>query len=233
MEVCQLLKYLWPFVRPRGLLGGTQSFNLPSLPSDYCELCVPLCASRTRKQSYIIMANFDSNHWQQINISPNSENTGQGQSMDGSVLYTKQGTGSVFFTDTNTTAAEQLWQIFAFNSSYYVLRTQGSGPEGYMNTGLGSGGLTPGNTVPLMANYLISDDSMFWKISPWGDGTFFFTNAANGTAWNLAIKPNSLMVMTSNISAPQDAQRFSFTQQGTIDDVRYSSVLVSCFSCQR
>jgi hypothetical protein len=179
------------------------------------------------------MENFDSNHWQQINISPNSENTGQGQSMDGSVLYTKQGTGSVFFTDTNTTAAEQLWQIFAFNSSYYVLRTQGSGPEGYMNTGVGSGGSTPGNTVPLTANYLILDDSMFWKISPWGDGTFFFTNAANGTAWNLAIKPNSLMVMTSNISAPQDAQRFSFTQQGTIDDVRYSSVLVSCFSCQR
>lgn len=179
----------------------------------------------------MIMANFDPNHWQQINISPNGENTGAGQSMDGSVLFTKQGSGSVFFTDTKTSAAEQLWQIFTFNSSYYVLRTQGSGPGGYMNTGLNPNESTPGKTVPQMANYSISDNSMFWQIIPWGDGTFYFTNAANGTTWHLAIKPNSLMVMTSNITSPQDAQRFSFTQMGTIDDARFSSVVVSYSSC--
>lgn len=175
----------------------------------------------------MIMANFDPNRWQQITIASSSENTGSSQSMDGSVLYTKDGRGSVFFGNTNLLSGEQLWQIFAFNSSYYVLRTKGSGPQGYMGAGLSSDESTQGKTVPGMANSSVSDDSMFWKISPWGDGTFFFTNAANGSAWHLTLKSNSLMAMTSNITAPQNGQRFNFTQLGTIDDARFSSVIVS------
>ena len=77
-----------------------------------------------------------------------------------------------------------------------------------------------------MRNSTLSDDSMFWNISPWGDGTFFFTNAANGTAWHLDVKPNSIMVMSSNITAPQDRQRFTFNQLRIIDDESFSSVVV-------
>ncbi|KAH6716057.1 hypothetical protein BKA61DRAFT_733863 [Leptodontidium sp. MPI-SDFR-AT-0119] len=76
-----------------------------------------------------------------------------------------------------------------------------------------------------MANYTFWDDSMFWKISPWGHGTFYFTDGANGTAWHLSVKRNSLMAMTSNITTIQDSQRFSFKQMGTIDNMKYSSII--------
>lgn len=77
-----------------------------------------------------------------------------------------------------------------------------------------------------MRNSTLSDDSMFWNIILWGDGTFFFTNAASGTAWHLDVKPNSIMVMSSNITAPQDRQRFTFNQLRIIDDESFSSVVV-------
>jgi hypothetical protein len=67
-----------------------------------------------------------------------------------------------------------------------------------------------------MCNVSFADNSMFWTISPWGDGTFFFANAANGTDWHLQVKSNSLLAMSSNITAPQNGQRFSFNQQGPI-----------------
>jgi hypothetical protein len=99
-----------------------------------------------------------------------------------------------------------------------------------LGTGLDTDESTPGKTIPRMANYTFSDDSMFWQISPWGDGTFFFTNAANGSAWHLSVKGNSRMAMSSNITTPQDSQRFSFAQLDTVDDARYSSVIVSSLS---
>jgi hypothetical protein len=173
------------------------------------------------------MANFDINSWQQITISGSER-----QSLDGSVLYT-EGQGSVFFQDTNVTRPEQQWQIYPFNSSY-VLRTQGSGPEGYMNVAAGvqDSSSTLGATVPDMRNSSLSGPSMFWQITPWGDGTFFFTNSANGSAWHLTLLPpvpNSLMAMTSNITAPQSGQRFTFKKLGAINDERYSSVIVCEF----
>jgi hypothetical protein len=85
---------------------------------------------------------------------------------------------------------------------------------------------TIGRTVPIMANYTLSDASMFWQISPWGDGTFFFTNAANGTAWHLTRKGDGLMAMNSNITVPQNGQRFQFKQLGSINNERYSTVTV-------
>jgi hypothetical protein len=57
---------------------------------------------------------------------------------------------------------------------------------------------------------------MFWSISPWGDGTFYLTNAANGTGWHLQDNSNSLLEMSSDIAAPQSGQRFTFNVQGDI-----------------
>jgi hypothetical protein len=67
-----------------------------------------------------------------------------------------------------------------------------------------------------MRNVTLADNSMFWTITPWGDGTFFLANAANGTDWHLQVKSNSLLSMSSNITAPQSGQRFSFSEQGNI-----------------
>jgi hypothetical protein len=77
-----------------------------------------------------------------------------------------------------------------------------------------------------MFNVTLVDNSMFWAISPWGDGTFYLTNAANGTAWHLQDKSNSLMSMNSNITAPQIGQSFSFTEKGDINSTDFSTVSI-------
>ena len=78
-----------------------------------------------------------------------------------------------------------------------------------------------------MRNVTLSDASMFWSITPWDDGTFYFTNAGNGTDWHLNVKPNSLLNMSSNITAPQEGQSFSFDQQGAINQAGFSSVSIA------
>jgi hypothetical protein len=167
------------------------------------------------------MANFDSNRWYQLLV----KSASNVQSMDGSVLY-DNGEGAVFFQLTNTSDPEQQWQLYPYNSSFYVLRTQASGPDSAMTVFASDTETTPGGTVPSMCNSTLSDGSTYWQISPWGDGTFFLTNAANGTAWHLLVKSNSLMAMSSNITLPQDGQSFSFNALGTIDDDRFSSINV-------
>ena len=116
------------------------------------------------------MANFDTNSWYSIILGPGPTAS---QAMIGTSLYNNGSTGAVFFQKTNTTLPVQQWQIFPINSSYYVLRTKDSSAKGYMNTKAGgSDGTALGNTVPFMARYNISDDSMFWSIQPWGMGHF-------------------------------------------------------------
>jgi hypothetical protein len=102
------------------------------------------------------MANFDTNSWYQI-ISGSSTV----QSLDGSVLYSKRENGTVFFQNMNLTHTEQIWQLFPFNSTYYVMRMKGSGQFGYMGVAVSNNSLTPGNTVAVMANVTVSDASMF------------------------------------------------------------------------
>jgi hypothetical protein len=77
-----------------------------------------------------------------------------------------------------------------------------------------------------MRNATLGDDSILWQISPWEDGTFYMTNAANGTDWHLMVKPGSLMAMSSNITELQKGQSFSFNATGTINDARFSGVNV-------
>ncbi|OCL13472.1 hypothetical protein AOQ84DRAFT_108680 [Glonium stellatum] len=165
------------------------------------------------------MANFNSNQWYQLTAVSESTDL----SMAGTILY-DHGQGAVFFQVTNTTHPAQQWQIYPFNSSTYILRTKESGHDGYLCVAVYYNGTTPGYTVPQVRNYTLTDDSMFWQITPWGDGTFYFTNAANGTAWHLDVLSNTLMSMSSNITAPQDGQRYSFTQLGAINDKAFSTI---------
>jgi hypothetical protein len=168
------------------------------------------------------MANFDTTKWYQI-----IQTGSTAQSMDGSYLYNAGESGATFFKITETTDPEVQWQLFPYNSTTYVLRTKASGEFGYMTAAVSEAEITPGGTVPQMTNCSLADTSMFWHISPWGDGSFFFTNAANGSAWHLLVKPNSLMAMSSNISSPQDGQRFSFNALTAINDTRFSTLDVS------
>ncbi|KAL2060293.1 hypothetical protein VTL71DRAFT_9688 [Oculimacula yallundae] len=84
---------------------------------------------------------------------------------------------------------------------------------------------TVGNTDVQMRHASISDDSMFWIIKPWGDGSFSFSNGANSTAWQILCKADgNNMVMVSNITAPQPYQSFVFRQLGEINNASFSSV---------
>jgi hypothetical protein len=171
------------------------------------------------------MASFDPNHWQKItNAGLQSQ---AGKSMAGTPLF-DQGTGSVFFQDTNDTIMGQSWQIFPFNTSFYVLRTQKCGSNGFMNTRIAPSNTQEfGFTVPHMRNNSISDDSMLWTISPWGDGTFSFSNAANGTDMNLMLKSDGMMVMmNSSDPGSQNAERFVIKQLSVVNDRSFSTIRV-------
>jgi hypothetical protein len=168
------------------------------------------------------MANFDPNRWYQIYLKERKV-----QSLAGTNLYDNNG-GAVFLQNTNTTHYEQQWQVFPFNETYYVLRTRWSGATGYLHASFSEDENTPGHTVPDMRGVKRQDNSMFWSIDPWGDGTFYLTNAANQSDWHLNVKDNGLMSLSSNITKPQDGQAFSFQElSGRVDDVKYSSVVVS------
>ncbi|KAL2063362.1 hypothetical protein VTL71DRAFT_5167 [Oculimacula yallundae] len=172
------------------------------------------------------MANLASDHWHQIYQGVDDS---PAQSLAGTSLFNNNLSGAVFFSQTNTSAnAEQLWQIFPYNSTYYVLRTKQSGPLGFLTVIYSPNEGTPGRTVPRMSNSSITNgDEMFWQIKPWGDGTWWLENAANGSAWHLQQKPNSLMAMSSNITStpPRSGQRFSFRQLQPIQNAAYSTVV--------
>ncbi|EPE36514.1 hypothetical protein GLAREA_08677 [Glarea lozoyensis ATCC 20868] len=167
------------------------------------------------------MSNFDTNRWYQIYLLDNTV-----QSLAGTILYNQGRSGAVFIQDTNLTSGGQQWQIFPFNETYHVLRTKDSGPTGYLHASFSVDETTPGLTVPDMRDAEIQDDSMFWQIDPWGDGTFFMTNANNGSDWHLNVKDTGLMSLSSNVTQPQGGQQFNFGRLDAIDDVKYSSVIL-------
>ena len=171
------------------------------------------------------MANLDPTSWYQIYLGDDTATTIVGTYL----VFSDDESGAVFFQGTKepSPGPEQIWQVFPYNTTYYVLRTQASGANGYLHASLSVNETTPGRTVPDMLRADQQDDSMFWRIDPWGDGTFFLTNAANGSDWHLNIKDNALMTMDSNITKPQLGQRFSFATVGQIDNANYSSVVVS------
>lgn len=171
------------------------------------------------------MANFDSNNWYQLYVAGNEE-----ESFWGGNLWNKGRTGAVMFNDTQLEKEENRWQIFAINSTTYVLRTLAGGPKALLGTMYFEGEKdVPGKTVGVMVRDDIADDSVYWTFSPWGDGTFYMTNARNGTAWHLHKKKNGLLAMNSNITAPQPGQQWTAKpiEHAIINLGGYSTVGVS------
>ncbi|KAH7330423.1 hypothetical protein BKA65DRAFT_404736 [Rhexocercosporidium sp. MPI-PUGE-AT-0058] len=170
------------------------------------------------------MANFHPNRWYEINV---ADSFLKDKNLAGGELLSLDRTGgSVFMYPGDARDAKQQWQMYPFNSTNYVLRTRGSGPFGYLAVTYLATEPTPGYTVATTKNASIADNSMFWRIGPWGDGTFWLSNEANGTAWRLEAKANQGLAMSSNITSLRPGQRFEFQQLGTVDNSSFSTLVV-------
>ena len=171
------------------------------------------------------MSLFDTNLWYSIYTKNNSKLGLHGSNLNG------QGKGAVFFTD-KTTGDAQLWQFYQIevnSSSSYVIRNKGTGGNAYLVATQPNGNPPEnilGNTVPALANSNLIDNSMFWQATPWNDGTFYFTNSANGTAWHLQFRPdNTTLAMSSDITAgTRDVQSYSWQQQTNINNQTFSTI---------
>ena len=172
------------------------------------------------------MANFDPNRWYYWNLADAKTS----QSMKGTSLFEEGKLGALFFENTGVSRdkrRQQAWQFFPVDKNTYAIRCQEGGPKGLLNVGITKGKEYTGDTVPGLASNA-TNDSIFWQVSPWGDGTFYLTNQDNGTSWHLTRRPeNGWVWMSSNITAPQPDQRFEFSEQMDIDDDKFSTLAVS------
>ncbi|KAF2493326.1 hypothetical protein BU16DRAFT_583444 [Lophium mytilinum] len=171
------------------------------------------------------MANIDSNKWYQLSIGLSDKPLFSMCGMNLSTAGGDPGLGAAYFGATNSSDTSQQWQIYPVNSSTtYVLRTKASGPQkGYLGTQLAVDEKTKGSTWPRMAYYAISDAAMYWHFVPWGDGSFYMTNAANGTDWHLESEGDGHAVMSSDSKA-RNNQAFVFKPLGEINDAAFSTI---------
>jgi streptogramin lyase len=168
------------------------------------------------------MANFDNNYWYQMVLKSSS-------TLSFASSTVTKGSGSAFFQVTNTTRPSQKWQVYGTANNTYVFRSSLGGPTGYLTAHgnpVDKSTVNSGNTVPTVSDYTIADNSMYWSIKPWGDGSFWMENQANGSAWHLEKETTGLMTMSSNITKPQTGQSFEFKQLDQINDAKYSTLKV-------
>lgn len=130
--------------------------------------------------------------------------------------------GAAFFKDANLTNRDQQWQFFPVDSEFYVLRTNYSGPNGVLGTGLSDAG---DMTVPSIYRANFTDDSVYWRVLPVvDDDTFTLSNKQNKSEWHLNRRKNSLAMMTNITVGDEAFQRFSFKSISAIDDMDFSTV---------
>lgn len=169
------------------------------------------------------MANFNSSFWYHLYV-----NTDKTRSLAATDLFSRNGTmGAVLYKSVATQNATQRWQWYGINSTTYVLRCEEGGPDAFLGTKYSSDEHTPGQTQAVMVRGNVSDNSVYWTVSPWGDGTFFMTNGENGTDWHLEKRGSGSIALSSNVTVPQNGQRWSFTAIEEIDNDKYNTVSVS------
>lgn len=172
------------------------------------------------------MANFDSNQWYSIYTDKNKNETFLGGALEDHVNQIGQ-SGAVFFSTNNPAQTLQQWQFYRVDANFYVLRSKGAGADGFLSTFYSKGLMPPSDTSLNMRRGNASDDSAYWQISPWSDGTFFLFNKANQSSYHLEEAENSnLVYMTNNITSNAPGQRFSFTPISAIDDEQFSTFQV-------
>ncbi|KAK8241803.1 hypothetical protein HDK77DRAFT_510946 [Phyllosticta capitalensis] len=166
-------------------------------------------------------SNFDSNHWYQI-LTQNTT-----LAISGTACWEGLYFGSAYPEFSNRSDPSQQWQIYPYNSSFYVLRTRASGPDNYLRTMAVENTADPYPiTETRMANSSVQDSSMFWAMGQWADGPYYLWNAENGSDWHL----NTTLVVEGHTEMlalnpqPEQGQAFSFKQLGEINDNAFSSI---------
>lgn len=164
---------------------------------------------------------LDSNMWYVVYVG------GPEQSLFGTDPYASSySRGAVYFDFTNENSSNNRWQVFRLNSTTWTLRCSIGGPNAWLMAS-DTDEATTGKTRPMIARGDIADASVYWSISPWGDGTWYMTNAANGTGYHLNREDgNGTLSIDANITAPQNGQRWGFKEITEINDSRFSSVNV-------
>ncbi|CAI6334521.1 unnamed protein product [Periconia digitata] len=166
---------------------------------------------------------LDQNSWYHLYHKNESSNA-----MVGTILYDKtKDAGAVYSALFNTSDTRQFWQFYPIDSEYYVLRSQQGGAEAVLGTGLNDVEDTPGGLRPRMTRINANDDSIYWKLTPSGDGSFYFSNKRNQTSWRLARKQgvDAKMIMDSNIEGKSDLQRWRYEKLDTsINNSKFSSL---------
>jgi hypothetical protein len=161
--------------------------------------------------------NFDPNQWYSIFL-----NGGQG--LAGTWLFNRnKTTGASLMKRRDSSDGEQLWQIFQLNSTTWTMRSQASGPVGFLMSKWNASAQT--QIVPIMAIGDIADTSALWTFNAWDDKTWKISNLANGTENRL--QKNPLLSISSDAPAPPRGQGWNYTAVKAIDDPRYSSVSAS------
>ncbi|KAF1954905.1 hypothetical protein CC80DRAFT_118553 [Byssothecium circinans] len=170
------------------------------------------------------MSLFDQNQWYQITV-PKLNN----ESMAGLKGDPQNTAAAVFFQSTNTSSPAQRWQIWHTDNDTYVLRSQASGPTGYLavraNTTTES---HTGGTTAITRQANVAGGEAFWKMNTFSNGGLGMGNLANGTDWGLFAKDEAgnrgRMAMTNNIKGEQDNQSFKFKKIEKIDDPAFSTL---------
>lgn len=173
------------------------------------------------------MANFNNSLWYHLFVNGNDD-----KAFIGTNLFSDGNAGAVFYQPTNTTQDRQRWQMYAVDETYYVLRSKEGGPDAFLGTMYSEDETTPGKTRPHMIRGNLSDDSIYWQVKPWGDGTFFFTNKKNGSDWHLAKKAGSdILALDSNITSQPKGQMWNFEKIADIRTNKFKNVDVSVALC--
>ncbi|KAL5443591.1 hypothetical protein PMIN07_001150 [Paraphaeosphaeria minitans] len=149
----------------------------------------------------------------------------------GSQLYNRTTqSGTTFFQNFDQKEPAHQWQFYPVeDSKFYLLRTKASGVDGFLGTKFAPNSDTPGKTVPRMIRADVSDDSIYWNVGTFPDGTFFLSNKANKTTYQLTRNDdNPLVSMTSKTDASLNlpGQHLSFDTISAIENEKFSTVLL-------
>ena len=160
---------------------------------------------------------FDSTVWYGISIP-------SGFLASSTTLYLSNNTkGAVFINSFKDSSADRNWQLLDMGSGSYVLRTQQLGANATLQPQYIAGE----GTTPTIASWTLSSGCL-WYIKPWGDGTFYFTNQANGTSMNLDTNssPAELghLEMNSDTHSSNVNQHWNISSVGTITQTQFTSV---------
>ncbi|KAF6829478.1 transmembrane alpha-helix domain-containing protein [Colletotrichum plurivorum] len=119
----------------------------------------------------------------------------------------------------------------------YLARLNTSGIREQLSVCYRADEIHPSRTIGCMRDS-VSDESQMWDISNWGDGSWKFTNVANGTKYVLDVHPNSNLFMSSEVegtegvSDKQVAQHWVMSSERPVNDGAYSTIYTAATTAE-